>query len=368
MTNKFTWNKSCVQSIDGIVYLDLNEKTYYDNGYASGMLLNKSNNKALAFFQNPIVRAFCAAYSHIKKKHLENIRIPQEYLDELKGYADGANLPYDILFFYNFAYDIFTKGVPHCSSFAFFNKDKSVIIGHNTDIGPFLAHLALKYTKSMVIKVSMPHQIPYAHVSLPFFVGAMNGFNKQNLAVNSHEVSYGYKSQNSSLATPLLMRMILENAETMQGAHNLVRQNLPQSPINLMITNQKGGLSRVYEITPSGFGFVDNDENHLCCTNHFSSEEMRHQQSQIRRNSEDRFSSLEDLLKSRKEVTVEDAVAILKDTRHGLRWNSATHSLTNKGTFQSFVFDIGERAIYISNGSKSPVSLNGEYVKVKVKL
>ena len=70
----------------------------------------------------------------------------------------------------------------------------------------------------------------------------------------------------------------------------------------------------------------------------------------------------------KKSLSIDEAIMILKNTKHGIKRDTTGHSVANEGTFQSFVFDVTNRDTYISNGKKLPVSLHGNFVKVTTKL
>ena len=126
----------------------LNEKDYYSTGFAYGQLLVKSKNPIIKFLKNKFVKLVISILYLITKRHYKKLRIPKEYLDEIRGYSDSTGIAYNHIFLLNFGFDVLTKYGFHCSTISFFNK-KSILVGRNTDVPPHVAKIALKYAKSM---------------------------------------------------------------------------------------------------------------------------------------------------------------------------------------------------------------------------
>ena len=84
----------------------------------------------------------------------------------------------------------------------------------------------------------------------------------------------------------------------------------------------------------------------------------------IKKSSLDRLKCLQQVLSGKKDLSVKEAIDLLKDHRNGLQRNYTGYSVANIGTFQSFVFDLTKKEIWISNGNTLPVPLSGEFVKI----
>ena len=67
----------------------------------------------------------------------------------------------------------------------------------------------------------------------------------------------------------------------------------------------------------------------------------------------------------KKDISIDEAITVLKNTQHGTKRDTTGHSVANEGTFQSFIFDVTNHNVYISNGNKVPVPLYGNFVKIK---
>ncbi|MBU4369648.1 C45 family peptidase [Patescibacteria group bacterium] len=361
----YKYNNSYIKINNGIQYLRLNEKNYYSTGYAYGTLLLKSKNPIIKFLKKRFVKIILSIIYSITKRHYKFIRIPKEYLEEIRGYADSTGISYNHLFCVNFCFDVLKRYGFHCSTISFFNKN-SVLIGRNTDLLPFLTKSALKYAKSIVIDISIPKKRRFTHVSIPLLIGVLNGFNDKGIAVNSHQILYVKEdTKENNLATHLLMRMLLENISNLKDGELFIKNNITMRSLNLVLTSEKEKKSIIFEINPSKINLIESN-GPLCCTTHFESKEMQKFHNGPIKSSQIRLKSMNCLVDKYNQITYKDLINILKDYSNGLENKGTGKSLTNEGTYQSFVFDLTNNIILISNGNKKPVSLTGEYVKLKL--
>ncbi len=362
------YGNSSIEKINGIDYLRLKEKDYYSTGYAYGTLLVKSKNPIIKILKNPLVKIFLSILYAITRRHYKTIRIPEEYLDEIRGYSDSTGISYKHLFLLNFGFDVLTRYGFHCSTISYFNK-KNVIVGRNTDVPPHVAIVTLKYAKSIIADVSIPGKKRFTHVSIPLFVGALNGFNEDGIAVNSHQIrEVNEEIRDNRLATALLVRIILEYAHNLENTEQIIRKNVTTRSVNIMVTSKKEKKSKILEIHPHNIEIIHTDNNvHSCCVTYFQSTRMRKFHNGPVKNPKIRLKLMQELVGKHKEMSYEDLIEILKDHRNGLKYPKGKQSITNEGTFQSFIMDLTNHVIIISDGNKRPVSLTGKYVKVKLK-
>jgi predicted choloylglycine hydrolase len=362
---QFKYSHSSISINNGIGYLKLNEKDYYSTGYAYGKLLVISKNPSVKMMKSVPGKIIFSTLYAITKKHYKNIRIPKEYLEEIRGYSDATGIAYNHLFLLNFGFDVLTRYGFHCSTISFFNKD-SVIVGRNTDVPPRMAILALKYAKSLVVDVTIPGKKRFTHVSMPMFVGALNGFNEEGIAVNSHQIRFIKEVvKDGRLSTPLLVRMLLENISDLKSAEYIAKDNITTRALNISVTSKKERKSIILEIHPDKMNVIKCD-SHTCCVTHFKSKHMQKLHNASLERPKTRLELMEKLLSKYQHLSYDNLIEILKDHRSGLKYPEGKKSITNEGTFQSFIFDLTNNVIIISNGDKRPVSLTGEYVKIKL--
>ncbi|MBT5021716.1 hypothetical protein HOK51_08630 [Candidatus Woesearchaeota archaeon] len=298
------------------------------------------------------------------------MKIPKEYLDEIKGYSDGSGIQYEHLFFANFYFDVLKEYGFHCSTIAHHTKIKT-LIGRNTDLMPLLTKFALKHGRPLIITVnnnSNKNKQEFTHVAIPLCVGVINGFNEKGISAHSHQILFvREKSNKKLLATPILMRKILEESKTIKQAENIIQKNPTCRSLNVLINSEKEKKSKIVSTNPTKMDVVSTKEKFICCTTHFQTEKMKKLHNGPIYHSELRLKSMNKLMRNKKKLTTKQMIRILKDHENGLDYGDSSKSLTNDGTYQSFVIDLTEKKIFISNANKKPVSLYGEFVEIDIK-
>ena len=199
-------------------------------------------------------------------------------------------------------------------------------------------------------------------------MGVLNGFNSNGTVVNAHQITTRRDiSRNPHLATPFLMRMVLEFADCQEDAAEIIRQNPVCRAINLMVTCENERNTCIYELLPDDFNQnlqVAGDTRFLCCTTHF--QRLQTVTTDMQSRSALRLKSMNRLLQNRFRLSIAEGIELLKDCANGMRYKHSGMSLTNAGTFQSFLFNVTDRTIYISNARQLPVSLHGAYQKIEL--
>ncbi|MCL5666388.1 MAG: C45 family peptidase [Patescibacteria group bacterium] len=361
MNGKLQFRNSYIESIDGIDYLSLDEKNYYDTGFATGILLAKSGYKIIKLLRNPLVKILLWLLYLKYKIRIKGVSIPEEYQDELNGCADAIKVRYKYLLFINLIYEI--KG---CSGFAFYNPDGTLLLAHNTDVPEFWAKFAMRYMKPLVTKVSIPGKNCFVHVSHPLMLGALNGYNDKGIAISSHDAGGVYaKIIKGNTSASCAVKIILESAKNLTDVQEIARRNPTYYPRIMIVASEKENLTSILEEYPSDYNFINAKGcPYIFSTNHYQSQKMRQYHREFKKGSLDRLTCLMGSLSGKKTLSVQEAIEILKDHRNGIQRDTTGYSIANIGTIQSFVFDITNGCIYISNSNKLPVSLHGNFVKV----
>ena len=360
---QFAYGGSTLKIRDGIWHLRVQEAGYYESGFAIGRLLSLAEYPAVGFFMRRRIRFLVNLLYAATRRHFASIRIPQRYLEELRGYAEGSGLPYRTLFFMNFVFDILKKYGFHCSSVAI-TEPEATLVGRNTDLIPWIARAALRWFPPVVLDIAVPGKLRYMHVTPGLFLGVLSGFNERGIAMMSHQIAATReKSVPDSLATPLLQRMILEEGTDMAQVGSVIHANPVQRCVSDLITSSAEGLSRIYEITPEAIKVFDANEAWLCCATHFTDTELARLQRHETKVSQGRL-TLMNALATKTRAIPEDVIAMLRNYDNGLSHLQSGHSPTNEGTYQSMVFDVTGGRIFVSDGTRLPVSLSGKYREI----
>ena len=151
----------------------------------------------------------------------------------------------------------------------------------------------------------------------------------------------------------------------MAHAGAVIHANPVQRCVSDLVTSSAEGLSRVYEITPESVKVLDANSAYLCCATHFTDTELALLQRHETTTSESRL-SLMNTLAAKTRAVPEEVIAMLKNYDNGLAHLKSGHSPTNEGTYQSMVFDVTGRRIFVSDGTELPVSLSGKYREIRI--
>jgi len=363
-TKKIYHKSSFIYKHEGIWVLNIKADSYYETGYAHGKLLKLSKHPLYKLFKNKLIVLVIKSLALIFKKSLKRLYVEKKYIDELRGIADASEISYKVIFFINFIYDVFRKSI-FCSSFNFFSP--TTIIARNTDSLKWIASLALKYEVTVIHRVCIKNSVPFTHVGLGFFIGVINGYNKSGICVNNHLVLGAKNGRIKSPISPnvLLLRKVIEEAYNLDMAEKILTNSSLSYATTALITDSKNKNSFVFEATSEKCFFVKTQNSYQACTMHFISETMKPLSRVTNTGSEKRLSFLNLVLSQKSVLDEDEVISILKNTENGLKRNKGGYSMTNSGTFQSFVFYPLEDLIITSNGKKLPVSLSGNYIRIR---
>lgn len=362
-SRRYASGQSSLEIKDGIWHLRVRESSYRDNGYVIGRLLAEAEYPAVRFFGLKRVRWIVNILYAVTRRNFALIRIPERYLEELRGYAEGSKLPYLTLYFMNFVFDILKKYGFHCSSVAI-SEPQATLVGRNTDLIPWIAKAALKWLPPVVLDISVPGKLRYVHVTPGLFLGVLSGFNERGIAMMSHQIAATKeKSVPGTLATPLLQRMILEEATDMAHAKSVIYANPVQRCISDLVTSSAECQSCVFEITPELVKEIPANGNTLCCATHFEDLELSSLKRYETTVSQQRLSLMNTLVAGLRAIP-ECLIEMLRNYDNGLSHRQSGSSPTNEGTYQSMVFDITGRRVFVSDGTELPVSLTGNYREI----
>jgi Acyl-coenzyme A:6-aminopenicillanic acid acyl-transferase len=361
----YAFSRSRLEVKDGVWRLRTREAGYRETGVAVGRLLATAGYPGVRAFGTPFARVALRLAHALTRRDFARIRIPGRYLDELRGYAEGSGLPYTSLFFMNFVFDILKKYGFHCSSVAITEPD-ATLVGRNTDLIPWIAKAALRWFPPVVLDVAVPGKLRYVHVTPGLFLGVLGGFNEHGIAMMSHQIAATReRTVPGNLATTLLQRMILEEATDMASAERVIFDNPIQRCIADLVTSRAENASRIYEISPTSVKKTAASETYLCCATHFQDRELSLLQRYKTTISAGRL-ALMNALAAKIRAVPEEVIALLRNEDNGRAHVKSGRSPTNAGTYQSIVFDLVRRRLFVANGERLPVSLTGTYREIVI--
>ena len=140
--------------------------------------------------------------------------VPQKYLEEIQGIADGSSLSFQKLLTLNLFPELF-----HCTGLT--------VTGEMTENASLYHVRILDYKigknlqESAVLMIVEPNEgIPYLNVSYAGFVGTVTGMNEQKIAIG--EIGgQGYGSWNG-MPMSFLLREVLERATNLEEAKQIL--------------------------------------------------------------------------------------------------------------------------------------------------
>lgn len=189
----------------------------YEMGYAHGKLLKEKIQRNISAYIDQKRDSFeerTAGFQQNLPILISNT--PQHILEEMQGLAAGAEVPFSKILTLNLFPEMF-----HCSGIAAFGeaaKDGKLVHARVLDyaIGKGLQETAV------LIVAEPTGKIPFVNVSYAGFVGSVTGMNRKQIAIGE----MGGKGYGSWDGMPMafLMRTILENADTLDAAKEILSQ------------------------------------------------------------------------------------------------------------------------------------------------
>jgi len=180
--------------------------------------------------------------------------VPQEYLDEMQGLANGSELSPEEVRLASMFPELF-----HCSGFALFGKATAggkLLHGRVLD---YMTELGFQ-REAVVFVVKKKDAIPFANVGYAGFIGSVSGMNAEGVAFGE----MGGRGEGQWDGTPMaiLMRMGLERAKTLDDAVRIFREAKRTCEYYYVISDGKGPSAVGVGATPEKIEFVKPGEAH----------------------------------------------------------------------------------------------------------
>ena len=179
---------------------------------------------------------------------------PPEYLTEMQGLANGANIPFEYVHMTNYFPALF-----HCSGFTI--KDDATVDGKlfHGRILDYISGVGLQYNAA-VFAVQKKDKIPFINVSYGGFIGSVTGMNAKQISLG--EMGGAGEGNWDGISMPLLMRMALENAQTLSQTKAIFKDNPRTCEYYYVFADGKTKDSTAVYATPEEINFVAPGEVH----------------------------------------------------------------------------------------------------------
>lgn len=274
--------------------------TPYEMGYQHGILMvEEVRNGTVPVFADPVSHnaAFAGKPAWFKKLLLTYLEVsvygpierntPREYLEEIRGIADGAGLSYEEVFIANFLSDLtmaMTPGVitkkatelgitPECSAFVAAEDAVAggeLIFGRNTDYSG-----QGRWTPAQTIFFYRPDgALAYVNVGSAGLIKANSAMNEAGIVVSGHFMAFDGAAP-GGLSFTVLENEIMRKAKTLDEAIELISAARRGGAFGLIIADGARKEAAVVESTPERLGIRRMESGAIVLTNFATTEELK---------------------------------------------------------------------------------------------
>ncbi len=305
-------------------------------------------------------------YTIEKRMEYFEKRLPPEYIEEMKGIADGLNAPYSLILHINLIPD--TARAYGCSFVGFWgNKtiDKSPIIGRNLDwlsLGVLEKYPAIHVYRNK-------HKLPFINIGYAGLSNIITGINKNGLfasILDSGITNNIYNPINKS-SYVFSLRQILETKTNINQAYQFFKKEKFAFSINLGLSDKK--TVKVLEKATHKQYLRSDLDNHtlnynpfkkyypgaIITTNHY---EKLNEPPSFNFHTQKRFRKIKNFIeKNKKTVNIIDVKKLLMHPI--LNWK-----LSIFFTLQIIVYEPRKQILYISVNTKGQKK---DFIKINLK-
>jgi len=181
-------------------------------------------------------------------------KVPQRFMLEMQALAKGADLPVWQV--------VGTNLIPefmHCSGFALLKEATAtgkLLHGRVLDYG-----VDMKLQDHAVLMIVEPDgQIPFVNVSYAGFIGSVTGMNLEQMSIG--EMGGGGVGQWNGIPMSFLVRMVLEEARSLQQALDVFRNHARTCEYYYVIADARANTAVGIKATPTALEIVKPGESH----------------------------------------------------------------------------------------------------------
>jgi predicted choloylglycine hydrolase len=277
-------------------------------------------------------------------------RLPQKYLDELRGVADGSGVPYDTVLCASLWYDVLMA--KHCTGVLMRGAGDTLIHGRNNDTGLFGGEEA---AKMVVVRYNAPGVNQITHMDWVLYMGVETGYNNKGLGFSEETLSVKEPNPNGA-SLPYLIRTVLEECSGLDCIYPWLDKYPTIAAYGSVWSDLRAGRGAVVERIPAALAKNELKGNILWNFNRIYDPKLAVQQKAVYSivgANTDR-EKIAALYPNKSAYTVEDAVNFLRATSGtgGLdySWCGTKTSVCNWGTSQMVVFGTNTDGFYMALG------------------
>lgn len=354
---------------DGLYVITL-EGTPYEIGFQQGTLMKEQINQIYKIYLNDLVyntwvkeyailgRGGKDAWKSPRKALAKFAKgqeefIPAEYLEEMKGIADGAGLEYIDVLSMSAHVDYFAI---LCSTIVATGKatpDGKLVEARNLDWAQGGLQDLDKFSTVLVIRPDKGHA--FVSVLYPGIVGALTAVNDAKITA---ELNFSMAKENGKKGMPalIMLRHLIQNAGTLDEAEEILNKAEKFAGYNITVTDGKTNDARLIEVAHEKLGTKSPTDGVLVSTNHFITDVLAGKNIDSSTfsssPSQDRYDRLVELAKTGYgKIDPEAAKIFIHD-----------NDVKVTGTVQTIVFKPADSLIWVWSRNRA----EGDYVKLDV--
>ena len=340
----FNRSKKYMKAGITVVYLT---GTPYEIGYAHGKLCKDEIIN--------VNKIYWDYYDHLKKlpdgkwlplsQNLERY-IPEEYILEMKGIADGSGIEYDKILFLNTLTTIAMHS--NCFAFSFRQTDSQIITVRQIDIST-----KSPLSKKMILYIIKPQKgYGFAAILNPGWVSGETGMNENGITVSENNINIK-QTEWDTMPINHLSRSALQYSESIDVVGQFLKEQKVYPSRLLFVSSNKS--ASIFEMANREMARIKMKDGYLTMANHACIIPSKN----ITYHSVKRLDLGDNFLKENlEELNIEKAIDLVRTSRITWYWNPTVHNR------QSIIFSPTTLDYWIaipSNSNYKPASY-GPYI------
>jgi len=257
-----------IRTVEGIAIARL-EGTHYEVGRRHGELFREQIRFLRKEFYGAVVVPMAGNAAIRRWAGEVEPKIPPEYVEEMRGLADGVGIAYEEVLEYNASIDLLQSMM--CSTVV---ASGEATVGGETYLGRNLDFpgRGVLHRTSVVIVFAPEGKTPVAAVTWPGLVGTLSGMNAQGVA-GATMMIHRVGPARPGIPYMMMYRRALERARRASDVHEEIARSERTCPNNFTAVDASGA-SEVTEFTTDACVRRPSSGGCLCSTNYFRSEEL----------------------------------------------------------------------------------------------
>lgn len=261
--------------------------------------------------------------------------IPQEYIAEMKGIADGAGIEYDKILFLNTLVTISEHG--QCFAFSFKQTESTMITVRQIDIGN-----TIPLWKKMILYIIKPQEgYGFAALLNPGWVSGETGMNEKGITISENNIHI-QQTQWNVMPIDQLSRRLLQYSKSIDEVGVFLRDQKAYAAKLLFVSSKKN--ASIFEMANKEFTNIDMQSGYLVMANHACIIPSKNIASPSTKRLDFAKKFLEENLEY---MDIEKAIKLVRTPRITWLWNPVVHNR------QSIIFSPSTLDLWVAIPPKS---------------